>query len=770
MLFTAQEAYALIDPIIGTSSKTQGNVVPAASTPFGNVLLVPETRGGAPKCIAPYYYEDTVLRGVRWSHWISGSCTQDYGSFTVRPHMVELSEEVLQRGQELPALKSSEYMHRDLAVEPAKVEVDNLFAGRMNLSFTAMSHSALIRLSSAKISSDTRVVLRVVANMRGKYSAVNSPRFEAILTREGVVVRGGNPVTKLYLGYGQPAGFSGHLHMVIPIIPLEFGFLFGSKRVKCMPEMSTPCTPNANLSASVKPEFYAIFDPGSPLQLRGGVSFVSSKKAEDNMLKEVGKMGFDFNKVLAFAREKWQAQVGKVLVSNENQDRASSFYSAIYRSMLLPREFSDVDGAYPGFANTPLQYADEGKIFFNDFSAWDTFRALHPLQTLLNPQLSEQFARSLISMGERGGFLPIFPAWNSYTDEMIGDHTSAILGDFILKGILTRDDTEKAYKLMRQNAMVQPANEDYEQGRGRRCIGEYMARGYVPLECIDLALHRWQQSSRTIEYSLDDAVVAAVACKFGKGYENDCAQLRKRSENYQNVMDPAYGFVNGRYRNGSFITDFVDPKKRALFLTEGTPWQWTFAPMHDILGVAKALRISQTTLLSRIRTFFREDLDDHGNEPGHHVPFLFNVLKAYSDTQKVVHQIVESQYNVGATGLQGNDDCGQMSAWLVLSMLGMYQISPHRPVFQLTTPYFKEAQMNFENGEELRIKSSLPAAPFSKRVGFNGKCLLHSELSYRQIMEGGVLSFEVSHQQPSHPTFSTEACFSVQRGLYNTEQ
>ena len=223
--------------------------------------------------------------------------------------------------------------------------------------------------------------------------------------------------------------------------------------------------------------------------------------------------------------------------------------------MLVPRVFSDVSGTYPRFGGGGSIENAGGRTYYDDFSVWDTFRAVHPLYTILDPQLDSEMVQSLIDKGEQGGFLPIFPLWNSYTTEMDGDHCLSIIGDAWMKGI-RGFDIQKAYALMRQNAFVTPSAQAYADGKGRRALQSYLKYGYIPLEDhVEDAFHKNEQVARTLDYAYDDYVLSQVAKSLGK--DEDGVILAKRAQNYRNVIDPETGFARGRYANGTWISPLI---------------------------------------------------------------------------------------------------------------------------------------------------------------------------------------------------------------------
>ncbi|MEO8737656.1 MAG: glycoside hydrolase family 92 protein, partial [Edaphobacter sp.] len=383
-----------------------------------------------------------------------------------------------------------------------------------------------------------------------------------------------------------------------------------------------------------------------------------------------------------------------------------------------------------------------GFTYYCDFSAWDTFRALHPLLTLLDPYRELDMVKSLIAKGEQGGFLPIFPAWNSYTSEMVGDHVDAIIADAYAKGI-RGFDAEAAYQLMRKNATQLPSHELYLDGRGRRGLSSYLKYGYIPLEDpVSDAFHKNEQVSRTLEYAYDDFLVGEMAGWLG--HEADAKLFAARGQNYHNVIDPQTGFARGRHEDGSWATPF-DPAKKYTYITEGLPFQYTFFVPQDIPGLIEAIHGRQA-FVKKLDDLFAGGYYDHGNEPSHHIAYLYNFAGQPEKTQMHVHRIMERDYRNSIDGLAGNDDAGQMSAWYVMSALGFYSVTPGTPNYEIGTPHFDDVSLLLPGGKTLHIEAhGAEAGKFYVRsIRLNGVVLHRHFLRQAEIVGGGELVFEMS--------------------------
>ncbi len=421
------------------------------------------------------------------------------------------------------------------------------------------------------------------------------------------------------------------------------------------------------------------------------------------------------------------------------------FYTAMYHAMILPRVFSDTDGAYLGFGGSKKVYRAEGFDYYADFSMWDTFRAVHPLQTLLNPERTADMVQSLLKKAEQGGWLPIFPAWNSYTSAMIGDHVTAMIGDAWIKGI-DGFDQELAYKMMRKNAFE--ANTDtasYRNGQGRRAMDSYLQYGYIPMEdSVPDSFHQREQASRTLEYAYDDFVLSQVAQKIGE--DEDYQELSERAKNWQHVFDTTTGYVRGRYANGDWYEPFDPVATRAPFITEGSPFQYTWYVPHDAAGLMQAMG-GREQYVQQLDTLFEQRYYWHGNEPGHQTVYMYAYAGAPWKTQQWVRDIIREEYSAEPGGLSGNEDAGQMSAWLVFSMMGFYPVAPGMPYYVIGSPVFDEISLNAgEKPFTIRATSNSAENRYIQSATLNGEPLDRAYLTHQEIVDGGELVLEMSSE------------------------
>ena len=544
-------------------------------------------------------------------------------------------------------------------------------------------------------------------------------------------ITGYNPVHRIYQGYGKEAGFSGHFVIQLNEEIADYG-VWDSTTITSG-RKSARGQKHA-VGAWVK---LASDKPGKTL-VKVATSFTSIDNARKNLACEIP--GWDFNEVRQASSDTWNQTLGQIAVKGNNEEEKVKLYSALYNAHFLPRTFSDVDGSYPKFnGGGQIMKMDHG-TYYCDFSQWDTYRAVHPLFSILNPSRNGDMAHSLVLKGQQGGWLPIFPSWNSYTAAMIGDHCIAMIGDAIIKDA-PGFDYEEAYTLMRKNAFeANPDSGSYRDGKGRRAMESYLKYNYVPLEDqVMEAFHRREQVSRTLEYAYDDFVLSQVAKKLGK--TDDYKALIKRAENYRNVIDPETGYARGRHADGTWIEPF-DPFASTSFICEGTPYHYTWYVPQDIAGLIRHMG-GKERFINRLDTFFEGDYYWHGNEPGHHIAYLFAYAGEPWKTQKWVHDIINREYFTTPDGLSGNDDAGQMSSWLVFSMVGFYPVCPGMPYYVIGSPSFEESVITLENGKKFTIeaKGASEKNIYIQSATLNGQPYDKSYILHKDIMNGGILSF-----------------------------
>ena len=781
----------------GKGSEEHGQTLPAVLVPNGQNFWTPQTQDTEKKCIAPYYYKDTELQGFRNSHWIVGGCTQDYGSFTIATLGGKLRLQ--------PEERATRFSHEDEVSHPHYYAV-HLRDEHLKTEMTALSHSAIFRITP-----DQDEEVHIVINP-------NSDEGEGYIEIDTLhhIIYGYNPVHRIYQGWGEPAGFSGHF---VLDYSGELNFDVPSSDISNPRYGETPCgfddfgvfskeekTPQGLSVKGSRSGAWLTFKgkAGKPIEIRAASSFTSKKNACDNLVGETAG-GFDFDDFILNAETIWCDRLHAIDVESKDVAKVNQFYGALYRASFLPHEMSDVYGSYPTFSKGKVEILDSSDssalddsadiadvlyvdtacvdsiatipTIYGDFSMWDIYRAELPLYNIITPTLSGDMMQSLVNMYKEGGWMPIFPCWNSYTAAMIGDHSGVALADAYVKGIRSFD-AKTAYEGMRKNAFESPKTfEEYKNGMGRRALNSYLKYGYIPMEdSVKEAFHTNEQTSRTLEYAFDDFAVAQLAKALAESCSveakdgpytrqslmTDYAELMRRSENWRNVINPKTGWADGRHQNAKWEgnTDLVHRKS---YITEGATCHYTWYVPQNIQGLfnvinksvdksAKCLNrnvqgISQSdtmsAVVSRLDKMFDEGLYWHGNEPCHQVAYLYDAAGAPWKTQQRIHHILNTEYNDTPGGLSGNDDAGQMSAWYVFSAIGFYPVCPSTPYYYIGTPSFDKVTFNLENGKKFEIQAHGVGdkAFYIQKMLLNGKPMSGYQLSHDDILKGGNLEF-----------------------------
>ena len=720
--------------MFGSGTEEYAHTLPAVLEPNGMNFWTPETAGATEtKGVCPYLYQYNRLTGFRCSHWIVGGCTQDYGSFSLFPTAH-------------PADSASFYSHEQEVATPTyySVFLDDVQA---KVEMTGRSRSAIFRLTYANADSAYMVV------------TVNSDEGEGQIgiDYERKLIWGENPVHRIYQGWGERAGFSGWFVM----------------------------KSDAEIVASGRIDSQRIWvkfkRTGKPILLKAASSFTSVDGALMNLESEIPH--WDFEKTRKELETIWEKKLAQVEVQSDDEAEKAKFYTALYHASFLPHIINNVDGSYPTFAEGKTIHNDNTLVdfglqlsmydYYDDFSMWDTYRALHPLLIILEPQKSGEMMQSLVTKYRQGGWMPIFPCWNSYTAAMIGDHAAAAIADAYVKGI-RNFDVVKAYEGLRKNAFESPATyEEYKNGMGRRALKSYQEYGYIPLEdSVKEAFHQNEQVSRTLEYAYDDYALAQMARTmidnpYLKGIDRasmqkDYTALMQRSHNWRNMIDPKMRRVNGRHADGSFVTEadtqyLKEPEKhpdtKALtettfvtFITEGTPCHYTWYVPHDIPGLIKAMG-GKGAFEEKLDAMFEKGYYWHGNEPCHQIAYLYDFIGKPWKTQQAVRHIMATEYLNSVGGLSGNDDAGQMSAWYIFSALGFYPVCPATDRYYLGSPIFPRVDIHLENGRVFTIiaENASPENIYVKSLKLNGLKHTLPYITHENIMRGGTLRFSMTN-------------------------
>lgn len=698
----------------GYITASYGQTYPATGVPFGMTQWTPQTRAWKTDCdaVAPYYDEDQQIQGFRATHFMSGSCTRDYGSLTLMPvsgvPVVGLEQ------------RASDYSRASEVMTPYLYAV-TLTRYKIRVAMAGTSRSGIFRI---RFRGNGKQWMLIQAN-----ASKGEGDIHIIPSRNEITAV--NPVGRIDGHWGKPAGIAGY-YVIYFNHPFHVGGTWSGDKQNPgkLSQQGGGRGPGAYVSFDLK--------PGETLEARIGSSFTSLDEAQRNLEAEIP--GWNFDKIVRQSKGKWNQALSRIKIDGTATER-HIFYTALYHALLLPRVYNNVDGTYPGFDGTPLQKLTHGS-YYGDYSMWDIYNAEMPLLTVVEPQRVGDMVQSLVTKGKLGGFLPTFPVWNSYTPNMIGDHANAIIVDAYFKGI--RDfDVDEAYRLMRKDATTVVPPSSYQEGRGRPMLQSYLKYGYIPLEDkVPQLRHGGQQVSRTLAYAYDDFLVGRMAQALGK--KQDAALFLGRGQNYRNVIDPADGFARGRHEDGSWVTPF-DPYVRQTWTTESLPYTYTFFVPQDIPGLIQLLG-GREKFIQKVDGMFTGHYYDQGNEPSQRIAYLYDYAGAAWKTQEHVHRILTSTYSNTPDGLPGNDDAGQMSAWYIFSSLGFYPVTPGVPEYAIGTPAFDDATIELPGGKEFHIHAPgvSQGKHYIESATLNGVPLKRPFLDHSQIMAGGTLDFKMS--------------------------
>jgi predicted alpha-1,2-mannosidase len=478
------------------------------------------------------------------------------------------------------------------------------------------------------------------------------------------------------------------------------------------------------------------------LLIKFALSSVSTVGALKNLEAEIP--GWDFEKVKQDGQEKWEEQLNKIQITTTAPGDLINFYTALYHTFLAPTTYMDVDGQYRGLDQNVHQAADF--VNYTTFSLWDTYRALHPLLNIVQPDRNNDMIRSMMAHYDQSVH-HMLPVWSHYNNEnwcMIGYHSVSVVADAIIKGTY-RGDASSALQ-----ACVNTANRKNYDG-----LKFYIERGYVPDDKNSYSV------SKTLEYAYDDWCIAQIAKKLGDS--NTYNTFINRSEYWRNVYDSRSGFMRPRLLDGSFRKDFDVLSTHGQGFIEGNAWNYSLYVPHDPKSMIDTMK-GERNFVRHLDSLFTMNLPDkffaetedvtregiignyvHGNEPAHHAAYLYNWTTEPWKTQSRVRMIMKNQYYPSADGLRGNDDCGQMSAWYVFSALGFYPVAPGSDEYALGSPLIKTATLTLSNGNKLDIVTTNQSDKnvYVKTVKLNGK-KLDRIIKHNDVTKGGKLEFEMS--------------------------
>jgi len=701
-----------VNPLIGTGG--HGHTFPGASMPFGMVQLSPDTDTDGWDWCSGYHYSDNSIIGFSHTH-LSGTGCGDYGDILFMPITGELktqpgSKENPDSGYRSRFKHSKEFArpgYYSVFLEDYKIKVEltaSIRAGFHKYTFPKSEKSYIL------IDLEHGIQDKVIDS---KIEVINNTTIQGYRRSNGWAK---DHTVYFYAEFSKPF--------------VSYGIVNNKNIDKDIKSIN---------SKNLKAFFEYKTKSNEIILVKVGISHTSLEGAKKNLLTEIPH--WDFESVRKNADDEWNKQLSLILVDDKDITKKKIFYTALYHSFLSPNIFSDVDGQYIGI-DGKIHIAKDFNMY-TVFSLWDTFRALHPLLTIIDAKRDEDMINSLIAKYEESGLLPVWELASNETGTMIGYHSVPVIVDAYMKGI-RNFDINKAYEAMKKSSMQNINGLDY-----------YKEMGYIPSD----AEH--ESVSKTLEYAYDDWCIAQIAKQLGK--EDDYKYYLERSKYYLNLFDPSTNFFRPK-KNGKWIEPF-DPYMVSRDFTEANAWQYCFFVPHDIsnlisvMGGYDSFEKKLDNLFSaetKLYGKYQPDISGligqyaHGNEPSHHIAYLYNFVGKPWKTQRLIHKILNSFYTDKPDGLIGNEDCGQMSAWYIFSSLGFYPVCPGDNIYIIGTPNFKKVKIKVSDEKYFTItaKNLTDENYYIRKVFLNNSNYFYSYIKHADIIKGGDIVFEMN----SRPT------------------
>lgn len=705
-LMAQGDALSYVNPLIGTQKSNigYGGTMPFVTPPFGMTDWTPQTRQNKISVVS-YNYDDTAISGFIGTHqpaiWMG-----DYGYVTVIPQIGEL--------RTTPDARKLPYSHASEIARPDyySVWLDAGAEGRIHAEMTATERCALFRFTFPK-GARARVIIETSRPGIAGMASVDSRRRE---------ITGYNPHRMdAHLGPFALPKFKGYFVVQFEEQPREMK-TYGMDKEPAQSSRGA----------------YAEVPPGQTIQVRVGTSFISIDQARDNLKREIP--GWNFSTVQEKLRAQWNEKLSRVQIGGATDADKRLMYTAMYHALLYPRVFSEYGRYYSAFDDS-IHIGES----YTAYSIWDTFRAENSMITLLAPERVPGMITALLQNFKEGGWMPKWPN-PSYTNIMIATHADSLVAEAVRKGF-TGFDRQLAWQAVYKDAMTPPDGdttrrwldrEEHTPYEARAGLTYYKQLGYVPTDKTDEA------ASRTLEDSYDDWCVAQIAKALGR--TEDFRFFLKRSLNDRNLYNPALGLMNGKTSDGKWAPiggDRDDNQNRSLSgWTEGDAWVYTWSPLHDQAGLIQLMDGAEN-YDRKLDQHFLGGHNVHSNEPSHHYGYLYDFGGKPWKTQAMVRKIAFKEYDATPGGLDGDDDCGQMSAWLLFTAMGFYPVNPASGDYMIGSPMYPEISLRLSNGKTFRVQASNNSAEnvYIQSATLDGKALDRPMITWEQIQAGGILHF-----------------------------
>lgn len=700
---SGQNLTQFVNPFIGTGG--HGHTYPGATVPFGMVQLSPDNGTEGWDWSSGYHYSDSLIAGFSHTH-LSGTGIGDWSDISVMPHIEQIPDTA-----------------KNFRV---KFSHDNEQASPGFYSVT------LNNGIKASLTTTERVGLHEYNFPAGSHPVI---RFNL-----GFHINWDQPVEtyikklndSTIVGYRVSTGWAKNQHVYFAAafsVPFEGLRLFGDGALSDAAELKGKMISGQLLFSQMG---------GKTISMKVGLSSVSTEKA---LIALAEVPDFNFTRVKNSAQAKWEKELGKMTIKTTDSNLKTIFYTALYHTAMAPVIYSDKDGMYKT-AKDQIIKSDSQR--YTVYSLWDTFRALNPLFTITQPERISDILSSMMAFYDENGLLPVWDLSTWETNTMTGYHAIPVLADAIIKDIPGLN-VQKVYTAMKKSAH-----------QSIRAIPEFKQYGYIPYD-----KQGWSVT-RTLEYAFDDWCIAQVAKKIGN--EQEYNYFMKRASAYKQLFDKQTGFMRAKDSKGNWITPFdpyfSDHEEKAAYI-EGNAWQHSFFVPHDIRGLAN-LYGSNQRFIQKLDSLFtvssnitgeNKSLDvsgligqyAHGNEPSHHIAFMYSYVGAPWKTQERVRQIVKSMYHANPDGYAGNEDCGQMSAWLVWNVAGLYPVNPASSQYVFGSPLIDELTMKLPNEKQMKIKvkNNSESNIYIRKVKLNGKRYSKSFINHTTLLNGGLLKLKM---------------------------
>jgi predicted alpha-1,2-mannosidase len=714
-----------VNPFIGTGG--HGHTFPGAVVPFGMVQLSPDTRTQGWDACGGYYTDDKSILGFSHRH-LSGSGMTDFADvlFTPFTGKLKIQNDTLQKYYPLS------FSHKNEIASPGyyKVTFDNGIQTELTATTRAGFHKYQFPAGESGIIIDLHHNLNNQKVLQSNVEIISDTEIRGMRLTEGWSKR---DYVYFYAKFDQP---------------------FTVKLYKQNREVTGNSLNDENVKAVLT------FANQKKVKVKVGISPVDEKGALQNLDSEI--KDWDFEKIRSLANDSWEQQLEKIKVEGGTKDQQTIFYTGMYHAFIHPSTYSDADKRYRG-QDLKIHTLAKG-TYYTVFSLWDTFRAQMPLVDLIQPSKTNEFINSMLLKYQQGGLLPMWDLAANYTGTMIAAHATSVISDAYTKGIRGYD-TELAYKAMKRSIpydttgvkVNHPAIWEWLMTKGKKYNEEM---GFIPAD-KDVIF----ATSRGLEYAYNDWALAQVAKDMGK--TEDYKWLSERGQRYAQYYDPKTGFMRGLDSKKQFTEPFNPSFSNHMNspYVEGNAWQWTWFVPQDVPELIKLMG-GKTTFEKKLDALFNTkavvegeeaspDISGligqyaHGNEPSHHIIFLYNYIDKSYKTQELADRIMKELYRNAPDGLSGNEDCGQMSAWYILNALGFYQVAPGDPTYTISRPLFDQATISLENGKKLIVKTfnNNSKNKYVASVSWNGKVLKTPFFKHSDIVNGGELVFKMTDKK-----------------------